>query len=194
MDYFLKDAYLRSYVLNHHELFEKVGKEHYELLIYLSTLFNNSNIIDIGTHRGFSALCLSYNDSNVVHSFDILNKIQIASIYKKKNIKYYINDLWKDKTYHDLVLNAPLIFLDVDPHNGEMEFEFYNFLVKNNYRGILVCDDIHYFKPMKILFWDKIPDEKKYDITKYGHWSGTGIIFFNEEDKYIISNLERTFK
>ena len=41
-----------------------ITKEHYHLLAYLSNMVNNSTIIDTGTHRGSSALALSYNQSN----------------------------------------------------------------------------------------------------------------------------------
>jgi len=46
--------------------FSEPGKEHYKLLSYLSTLFNNSNILDIGTHLGHSSLALSYNKTNTI--------------------------------------------------------------------------------------------------------------------------------
>ena len=57
------------------EFFCDVGKQHYRLLSYFSTLFNNCNIIDIGSHRGNSALALSYNKTNTVYSFDKISKI-----------------------------------------------------------------------------------------------------------------------
>jgi predicted O-methyltransferase YrrM len=58
------------------EFYSHPGKEHYKLLSYFSTLFNNSNIIDIGTHLGHSALALSYNKSNTIYSFDIVDKVR----------------------------------------------------------------------------------------------------------------------
>ena len=62
------------------EFFEKPGRQHYKLLSYFSTLYNNSNIIDIGTHRGSSATALSYNQTNTIYSFDIVNKINNPKI------------------------------------------------------------------------------------------------------------------
>ena len=47
------------------------GNEHYKLLAYLSTLFNNELLIDLGTYRGLSALAMSYNQKNKVFTFDI---------------------------------------------------------------------------------------------------------------------------
>ena len=48
-------------------------KEHYKLLAYLSSFFNNETIVDIGTYRGLSALALSYNSSNKIITYDIID-------------------------------------------------------------------------------------------------------------------------
>ena len=69
------------------------GKEHYRLLAYFSTLFNNTNIIDIGTHRANSALALSYNDTNIIHTFDIIDKVNNDNIKNTKNIHFHIENL-----------------------------------------------------------------------------------------------------
>jgi predicted O-methyltransferase YrrM len=164
-----------------------MGKEHYKLLAYYSTLFNNSIILDIGTHKGKSALALSYNKSNTVISFDIIDCVDNRKIKNKENIQYYLENLWDNdiKTkWTETILNSPFIFLDVDPHNGVMEYEFYLFLKTINYKGIMICDDIWYFKEMRDNFWYKIPDYYKTDITQYGHWSGTGIINFTHKSTY----------
>jgi predicted O-methyltransferase YrrM len=157
------------------------GNEHYRLLAYYSTLFDNSILLDIGTHKGKSALALSYNKSNTVISFDIVDNVDNRRIKTKENIEYNLENLWDieiQNKWMETILNAPFIFLDVDPHNGTMEYYFYSFLKKINYKGILLCDDIWYFKEMRDNFWYKIPDKYRYDLTEYGHWSGTGIINF----------------
>ena len=46
------------------EFFGDCGRQHYNLLAYISTLYNGIDIFDIGTHRGSSALALSYNHNN----------------------------------------------------------------------------------------------------------------------------------
>lgn len=159
------------------------GKEHYKLLTYLANKVNNSNIIDIGTHRGFSALALSQNKTNIVHSFDIFDKID-TKLKDISNIKFYIENLWDPETrkkWQNIIQNSQLIFLDIDPHDGVMEYEFYCFLRDINFTGLLVTDDIWYFKGMRDNFWYHIPSEHKRDITAFGHWSGTGLICFNEQ-------------
>jgi len=181
------DNYFKNIINNDHvqkEFFGKSGTEHYRLLSYISTLFNGINIIDIGTHLGSSALALSYNSSNVVHSFDIVNKVTNEHIKNKNNIIFHYDNLFIENVSIDLqienlILNSPLIFLDVDPHNGHMETYFYNYLMEKDYKGLIICDDIWYFKEMRDNFWYKIPPNNKYDVTEYGHWSGTGLISKN---------------
>lgn len=174
--------YFRQYNLCK-EFYDNPGREHYKLLSYLSTLFNNTHIIEIGTHLGDSAVALSYNKTNVLYTFDIIDKV---SQEKKQidNVKFIIDDVMTNietrEKWKDILLSSAFIFLDVDPHNGYMEYDFYLFLKENNYSGILICDDINYFQGMRENFWWKIDDQCKSDITHLGHWSGTGLVSFAE--------------
>ena len=194
------DTFFKDTVINEQgiEFYFKPGIEHYKLLAYFSTLYDNVNIIDIGTHLGHSALSLSYNKNNTIYTFDIIDKVR-QNIKKISNIKFMNDNLFEEDTFikwKDIILNAPFIFLDVDPHNGFMEMDFYNLLKKYNYNGFVICDDIWYFKEMRDNFWYKIEDkiggiDHKFDLTYLGHWSGTGIINFNKEitfEKADISN------
>ena len=146
-------------------------------------MFNNINILDIGTHLGHSALALSYNNMNTIYSFDIMDKVR-PNIKNVNNIKFMSDNLFDEEIFNkwkDIILNCPFIFLDVDPHNGFMEMDFINMLQKNDYKGFIICDDIWYFKEMRDNFWLKIDNKYRYDITHLGHWSGTGIICFNQK-------------
>uniref|UniRef100_A0A6C0K065 Methyltransferase n=1 Tax=viral metagenome TaxID=1070528 RepID=A0A6C0K065_9ZZZZ len=167
--------------IDSNEFYNAPGDQHYRLLGYLSQQFNNSTIIDIGTHRGSSAAALSSNPTNTVHSFDIISKVQPHTI---PNLNLHIADLWdKDvrAEWKSRILSAALIVLDIDPHPGVMEYEFYEWLKAEGYKGLLLCDDIWYFKEMRDNFWFKIPSSEKLDITCLGHWSGTGLISFVEQ-------------
>ena len=42
------------------------GKQEYRLYSYLSSLFNDITILDVGTFKGRSAISLSHNDNNKV--------------------------------------------------------------------------------------------------------------------------------
>jgi len=164
--------------INASEFFGDAGKEHYKLLAYLSTKFNNRDIIDIGTHRGASALALSYNQKNHVYSFDIEHKYPLAEL---PNITYSTDNLMSPEgraKWETYILNAAFVFIDIDPHNGTLEYDFYNWLKEKQYQGFVICDDIWYFKGMRDNFWYKIPTHYKKDLTELGHWAGTGIIQF----------------
>ena len=153
--------------------------QHYPLLAYLSTKFNDTTLIEIGTFRGLGALALSYNLSNKVISYDIEDHKQWEQF--PKNIEFRIKNFFEDA---DHILQSPLIFFDAGtyaPNTGEdgsLESATYKFLRDNNYRGILILDDIHISDKSNAV-WNGITT-KKYDLTAVGHGYSRSI-----ETKYI---------
>ncbi len=173
---------LRPYARDNPEFYGRPGREHYALLAYLSTFFSGKDIIDIGTHRGDSALALSYNASNRVTSFDIEDKVPDIKRYRS-NVVFRIANLFDRavrEQHRRLLLDSALISIDVDPHSGEMEAEFVSWLEEEGYDGVVVLDDIWYFKPMRDKLWAQIRSGNKLDVTPLGHWSGTGLVSFSE--------------
>ena len=162
---------LINYELDHNPYYFHMesGKEHYRLLMYVSTLYNDEVIFDVGTNKCMSALALSYNKSNRVKTYDIVKLLPENP--NVDTIEYILGDSTKDLDLE----KCPVIFLDVD-HDGLYEDIFYEHLKNINWKGILILDDIHLNEPMK-KFWNRI-EEKKYDITNIGHWSGTGLVVF----------------
>lgn len=146
-------------------------KEHYRLIAHLSTGFGQSVIFDIGTNLGYSALALSYNDTNRVISYDLVECKQLNHADELNNIEYRIGDVLADTR----LLESPLIMLDTD-HDGVFENKFYTHLKENNYKGLLFLDDIHLNPPMRE-FWSSIAEPRE-DITDLGHWSGSGLVDF----------------
>jgi len=145
------------------------GREHYRLLVYIASLCSNKLIFDVGTHACKSAIALSSNPLNRVKSYDI---VQLEPINPKiDNVEYFIGDVTADPELR----RSSIIFLDVS-HDGTYEDVVCNHLRSSGWRGLLVLDDINLNDPMKN-FWNKIT-ERKYDITRLGHWSGTGIAVF----------------
>jgi hypothetical protein len=167
----LDTTYIKKYEVEHDPTYFHLqpGREHYRLLMYVSTLFTDKKLLDVGTNRCMSAIALSYNKNNNVKSYDVVQ--QLKSNPTIDNVEFIIGDSTHDKD----ILNSPFIFLDVD-HDGVYENKFYEFLVENEWKGILALDDIHLNIPMKS-FWERIV-ERKFDMTDKGHWSGTGIIVF----------------
>lgn len=147
--------------------------EHYNLLTTLSHKFNNTTLYDIGTYLGQSAIALSSNSTNRVISYDIVYVDSPSRVSRPENVEFRIGNFY----YDPVVLSSPLIMFDIDPHNGSDEESFVSNLVRNNYKGIVVFDDIHLNDGMEY-FWKTIKQEK-HDLTDIGHWSGTGMVIFN---------------
>ena len=145
------------------------GREHYRLLMHISTLFDGETLFDVGTNRCMSAMALSHNPSNRIKSYDIVQVL--AENPKISNVEFLLGDSTEDER----IKSTRLIFLDVD-HDGLYEDKFYAFLKSIEWKGILILDDIHLNEPMKN-FWNGISEEK-YDLTQIGHWSGTGLVVF----------------
>ena len=185
---------------------DSFGFHYSSILAYLSTCFNDSIIVDLGTLYGNSAAALAYNKSNKVYTYDIESREEATSKFKLeefKNVEYIITncieDKWRRQTDRDIILSSELIFLDVDPHDGVQEQVVLRFLVENDWKGIMVCDDtgapenasgvswIDEFrapqfatKPMRD-WWNSI-DLPKFDIVnKYSSPTGTGIICFDNQ-------------
>ncbi len=152
------------------------GKEHYKLLAYLANQFDKETLLaDIGTYMGFSAVALAANGHKVI-TYDVCDWIpdEGDSVKTHPNITYKIMDCLNDM---DTLLKTELIMLDIDPHDGIQEPEIIEALRQNNFKGMLVLDDINLNRNMRE-FWENIP-EKKYDVGKYGHWTSTGIVLFD---------------
>jgi SAM-dependent methyltransferase len=158
--------------LEHRNYFFDVAfKEHYRLIAHLSTLFDQSVIFDIGTNLGYSALALSYNGTNTVISYDLVECKQLNHADDLGNIEYRIGDVLLDTRLSE----STLIMLDTD-HDGVFENKFYTHLKEINYKGLWFLDDIH-LNPAMRAFWSSI-EEPKEDITDLGHWSGSGLVDF----------------
>ena len=139
-------------------IFYKAGQEHYKLLVYLSSFINNGNITELGTSRGYSVTALSRNISNQIQTFDIENLIPEATQLPKNITCFISGDVLSNKLYQEFMLN--------------------------NYQGLLLLDDIFLNQNM-LYFWGEI-EKPKYDLTKYGHASGTGLVIFNPDIQVIL--------
>lgn len=153
------------------------GQSEYRLYAWLSSQFENTTILDVGTRTGGSALALSYNDKNQVISYDLVEQGASSSI-KKENITFKIQDFREDDTLDwD---NISIIMIDVDPHDGVQEVEMMEFLKEKGWKGIMLLDDIGPGWPEVQDMWDAI-EEPKIDVTPVGHMSGTGLVNFGSK-------------
>jgi predicted O-methyltransferase YrrM len=153
--------------------------EHYKLLSYLSNLFENEVILDLGTRDGLSALILSKNNKNKVITYDLLPKPNEMTQFEEliPNCEFKQMNVFDES--NEIIKTSKLIFLDLDPHDGIQELKFMQLLESINYEGIVICDDIEWF-PAMAKWWSGVR-QTKYNVTKYGHGSGTGIIDFSNK-------------
>ena len=172
--------HLKALSLNAND-WQAAGISEYRLYAYLSTFFNKTTILDIGTRTGGSALALSYNPQNTVRSYDL--REQGASSIKKDNISWNIGDFMKD-TEIDWD-NVSIVMIDVDPHDGAQERVMMDWLRDKGWKGIMLHDDIGPGWPDIQLMWDEIP-EPKIDVTEIAHMSGTGLVNFGEAHEVAI--------
>lgn len=165
-------SHLRDMSLNQNDWLP-AGQSEYRLYAYLSTFFHKKTILDVGTRTGGSALALSYNPTNQVISYDLVE--QGASSIEKDNITWKIMNFMEDDTLDwD---NIPIVMIDVDPHDGAQERVMMDWLRDKGWKGVLIHDDIGPDWPDIQLMWDEIPEEK-FDVTDIAHMSGTGIVNF----------------
>lgn len=150
---------------------QPAGTEHYRLLAHLSTLYSHRLILDVGTFHGASAVALSANPLAQVLSYDIQNQRTID--IKRSNIEFRVKNVLEDK---DRLAQASLILLDTF-HDGSFEREFLRCLRSVGFRGTLLLDDTHLNAAMES-FWGEILLPKA-DLTRVGHWSGTGVVYFS---------------
>lgn len=165
------------------EHWHPAGISEYRLYSYLSTLFDNTIILDIGTRTGNSALALSHNSSNKIISYDLQE--QGASNIKKDNITWKIKNFMEDSEINwD---NVSIVMIDVDPHDGIQEREMMKWLEEKKWKGILIHDDIMEFGRWaeNCNMWDEIKYEKLI-LTDIGHSTGTGLVNFGDSHEIII--------
>jgi hypothetical protein len=154
-------------------LYSPAGIEHYRLLRWIGEKYVGKSIYDIGTYMGLSAGCFAYSGNNSVWTFDT------SFDAFKLNIPH--RGIWSEIVRDENcipvnLLRANIIFVDTW-HNGFMEHKIYNLLIANDWKGILIYDDIYYNDAMKA-FWAGINHPGKIDATNIGHSTGTGIIEF----------------
>jgi predicted O-methyltransferase YrrM len=168
-------------------------EEHYHFLAYMSKLIDDGKIIDTGTHRGGSSLALSYNKSNTVYTYDIqeykggiANNVRNVPSNIISHCPHSILDLMRNDP--EQILSSDIFFVDID-HEGSDEMQLFEFLLENNYAGILILDDIHLNQQMKNLWADITSrDVVSFDVTSIAHRidnGGTGVIFIDKSHSLI---------
>jgi len=166
---------------------------HYKLCAYLSDLFEDKVIVEVGTMYGASALAFAANRKNKIITMDCTDrrKAEQFSNWEGFSIEFQCCDINKAERHTDILnrlKSASVIFLDIT-HNGRDESRFYQLLNRIGYNGLLLLDDIHLqtYGDMES-FWASI-DKPKFDLTKVGHTSGSGLVDFSDQLQVIESSI-----
>lgn len=160
--------------------------EHYKLLAAIIKKRAPMVVVELGTHLGYSALCMKpfMPAGGHIHTFDIIAWNQFADTILKpedfnEGLTQHTDDLtkWEDVQQHRALLeSADIVFLDA-LKDGKQEYNFLENFAKLNFKPacLFIFDDIRLWN--MIALWYNI-DKPKLDMTSFGHWSGTGLVWW----------------
>jgi hypothetical protein len=172
------------------------GKSPFPFYSYISTLISNKIILDIGTRTGNSALAFSYNETNLVKTYDITDWIswQTGPKINRPNIEWILKDFREDSSIN--YDEVGIILIDIDPHIGFVEKEMIEFLEQKKWKGLLLFDDIYWPSNFAGIEGSSILQElfksfdkyEKFDLSDLGCLgAGLGMINFGNAYEVIIN-------
>lgn len=160
--------------------------EHYRLLAGWVQTLAPKQVIEIGTSTGLSALCLKQflPKGGQLTTFDIApwhsypKTVLQQKDFKDGKLIQYVDDLSQlpvMERYAPLLQEATLFFIDAT-HDGVLEEKILSNLqaLSLQQEVFLLFDDIRVWSMLKM--WREI-SPPKLDLTSFGHWSGTGVVY-----------------
>ncbi len=158
--------------------------EHYKLLASIVKNLQPSIVIELGTHLGYSSLCMKkfLPAGGSIHTFDIIpwngfeDTILTPGDFDAGLIQH-TDDLTsrENVTKHQSLLEeADIVFMDA-LKDGKQEYLFLEHFSRIKFRKkcLFIFDDIRLWNMLDI--WYNM-DKPKLDMTSFGHWSGTGLV------------------
>lgn len=159
--------------------------QHYRLLAALVDILQPASVVEFGTYGGLSSLAMKTTlpSGSRLATFDVVGWKDIpdnclrAEDFADGSLVQHIDNLADSavvEKHRDLLENADFLFID-GPKDGVTEQKMFAHFTRLNFKRspIFVIDDIHDYKFLDV--WDAIP-HAKYDITSFGHWTGTGLV------------------
>jgi len=145
----------------------------YKILTSLAMIYPDRNFAEVGCYNGMGTLAYLYgNPKAEILAIDHKRRGDWMIENKNYNVDYVTDSCFTHK--FDKHFGVMLIDLS---HNGKDEA-----VVMKNLEEcgmikdcIMVFDDI-YFMDSMTEFWKNLDYIQKYDVTKYGHYTGTGIV------------------
>jgi predicted O-methyltransferase YrrM len=164
--------------------------EHYRLLAGFVATLKPRKVIEIGTFQGLSALALlshlptdgSVTTVDIVPWREIDSTVLTDADFADGRLKQVIGDL-SVRSFFDRFTpefeQCDLLFVDA-PKNVVFEATLLEFLnsIKLPEHCVVVLDDIRQWNMLEI--WRNIA-KPKLDLTSFGHWTGTGVIAWNDK-------------
>lgn len=163
--------------------------EHYRLLAGLVIALRPVLVVEIGTAAGTSALTLrKYLPPGArLATFDVVPWDRFPGTYLRPDdfadgaLVQHVDDLTDAAAFarhRDLLAGADLIFVDA-AKDGVMEHVFVERFRSVPFRRppVVVFDDIRLWNMLRL--WRELP-YPKLDLTSFGHWSGTGLVDWDE--------------
>lgn len=160
--------------------------EHYRLLAAAVKLYCPKTVIEIGTYTGLSYLALAQRLSveNKIVTFDVVpynefaNSVLTSDDFIDGKRIQIIGDL-SDKIFFGenaaLFEECDLLFMD-GPKDGRFEYRLWELLRRYLKKDCLVIvDDIRLMNMLN--FW-RLISVPKLDLISFGHFTGTGILWW----------------
>lgn len=158
--------------------------EHYRLLAALVRCFGTANAIEVGTYKGASALSLlaGMPDGHLI-TYDVVpwDSFRDTLLSEKdfgSRLEQRLGNLADTSFFaeqKETLLSADVYFID-GPKDGVFENLFLPRLLSmtRDRRRLVILDDIRIMNMVGL--WREL-DAVKLDLTSFGHWTGTGMIF-----------------
>lgn len=153
--------------------------QHYPLLQYLARRFDK-DVLELGAGTRLSTLCLAsgLTAGRSVCSTDVVYPTISAAVdlvglpavvYNEDCVDFLVAS---DESLFDF------IFIDVD-HSGVAERKILRHLLENNWTGCVLLDDARAGQELKKIITEQIAmGLDVYDLTRWGHWSGSLLVSF----------------
>ena len=171
------------------------------------------HLVDIGTRYVASSLSMASASPVKVWTFDIPDSTERQTAFRGKTEAEWQEAVKAqniDITFHNVDLlavsnedferymNTWLIMLDTwhVPYSHPFEREWLKRLVDAKFfKGVILLDDINLNEEMQQTWWNEMKENSAndgyvvHDVTKVGHWSGTGLLDFSGGQVSIIDNV-----
>jgi predicted O-methyltransferase YrrM len=165
--------------------------EHYRLLAALVQVVGALRVVEIGTYQGLGSLALlqSLPADGAIATFDIVPYQEIdGHVFRPEDfadgrLTQVVADITLENDfaqYAPTLRDADLVFVDA-AKDGRQERVFLKRFEEVGFRHgpIVVFDDVRVYNMLQI--WRDIR-RSKLDITSFGHWSGTGLVDYEQGD------------